>query len=74
MSEAVAGVVDAWWKLPRKEPEPELTAGTEKLFATCNKANIGSVKVLQKNGFEIINEVHLDGDTVALFALGRPSS
>lgn len=76
VSEAVAGVVDAWWTLPRKEPESEseLSNGTEKLFAACNKANIGSVKVLQRNGFEIISEVHLEGDTVALFALERPST
>jgi RimJ/RimL family protein N-acetyltransferase len=73
-SEAVAGIVDAWWKLPRKEPEPGLDTGTEKLFAACNKANIGSVKVLQKNGFEIIKEAQLEGDTVALFALVRPDS
>ncbi|KAJ5190759.1 uncharacterized protein N7498_009744 [Penicillium cinerascens] len=75
VSEAVAGVVDAW-KLPRKEPESEseLSSGPEKLFAACNKANIGSVKVLQKNGFEIINEAHLEGDTVVSFALMRPST
>ncbi|KAJ5665924.1 uncharacterized protein N7477_008372 [Penicillium maclennaniae] len=73
-SEAVAAVVDAWWKLPRKEAEPrmELNGGTEKLFAAANKANVGSVKVLQKNEFEIISEAPLDGDTVATFVLERP--
>ncbi|KAJ6108248.1 hypothetical protein N7523_009571 [Penicillium sp. IBT 18751x] len=73
-SEAVAAVVDSWWKLPRKEAKPrmELNGGTEKLFAAANKANVGSVKVLQKNGFEIISEAPLDGDTIATFALERP--
>lgn len=73
-SEAVAAVVDAWWKLARKEPGPkmELNVGTEKLFAASNKANVGSVRVLQRNGFEMISEAPLEGDTIALFALERP--
>ncbi|KAJ5133714.1 hypothetical protein N7448_001262 [Penicillium atrosanguineum] len=75
VSEAVAAVVDAWWKLSREEPEPrmELNVEREKLFAAVNKANVGSVKVLQKNGFEIVSEASLGGDTVVLFALERPA-
>lgn len=74
-SEAVAGCVDAWWKLDRKSSGlSNSNIGTEKLFAACNKANIGSVKVLQRNGFRIYREFHLEGDTVALFGLETPES
>lgn len=74
-SEAVAGVIDAWWKLDRIDStQLGSESEKEKLFATCNKANIGSVKVLQKNGFKIYEELQLEGDTVALFDLERPQS
>ena len=75
VSEAVAGVVKAWWQLARKDPnDSESNSESEKLFAACNKANVGSVKVLKKNRFEIYEELHLEGDTVALFQLEKPSS
>ncbi|CEO60207.1 hypothetical protein PMG11_04845 [Penicillium brasilianum] len=70
ISEAVAGVIDAWWKLERKDIEG--LGETEKLYAACNKANIGSLRVLQKNGFEILQETHIEGDVVALLGLERP--
>ncbi|KAJ5730038.1 uncharacterized protein N7483_004546 [Penicillium malachiteum] len=70
MSEAVAGVIDAWWKLERECGE-EVDQSVEKLYAACNKANVGSVKVLLKNGFTIYEEIPLEGDTVALFSLER---
>lgn len=76
-SEAVAGVIDAWWKLDRIDSTQlgsESEKEKEKLFAACNKANIGSVKVLQKTGFKIYEEVQLEGDTVALFDLERPQN
>ncbi|KAJ5707067.1 hypothetical protein N7488_006868 [Penicillium malachiteum] len=69
MSEAVAGVVDAWWKLER---DSEVDQSAEKLYAACNKANVGSVKVLLRNGFTIYEEIPLEGDTVALFSMERP--
>lgn len=74
-SEAVAGVVNAWWKLDRIDPaQLRSTTEKERLFAACNKENIGSMKVLQKGGFKIYRELHLAGDTVALFDLERPQS
>lgn len=74
-SEAVAAVINAWWKLDRIDPaQLNSEQKKEKLFAACNKANLGSVRVLQKNGFKIYQELHLEGDTVALFDLERPSS
>lgn len=73
MSEAVAGVVDAWWKLERIEPEDTgREIRPEGLFAGCNKANMGSLKVLLKNGFEIYQELELEGDSVALLEQKRP--
>lgn len=69
VSEAVAGVVDAWWKLERKD---SADCETERMFAACNMANVGSVKVLQRNGFRILREIPLEGNIVALFALERP--
>ncbi|KAJ5732715.1 hypothetical protein N7493_004196 [Penicillium malachiteum] len=74
MSEAVAGVVDAWWKLERdsKCGQQEVDQSEEKLYAACNKANVGSVKVLLRNGFTIYEEIPLEGDTVALFSMERP--
>ncbi|KAJ5631327.1 uncharacterized protein N7484_011427 [Penicillium longicatenatum] len=75
VSEAVAGVVDAWWKLERKSLKlrsAKAALESEKLYAACNKANVGSVKVLLRNGFEIYEEMPLMGDTVTLFSLQRP--
>ncbi|KAJ6084046.1 hypothetical protein N7486_010846 [Penicillium sp. IBT 16267x] len=74
MSEAVSGVVNAWWKLERTGLGQQSAVDapeSEKLYAACNKANVGSVKVLLKNGFEIYEEIPLMGDTVALFSLQR---
>lgn len=76
VSEAVAGIVGAWWKLERKAPEVPEGSGSssevEKLFAACNTANIGSVKVLQRNGFKKMREIPLEGDVVALFGVEKP--
>jgi RimJ/RimL family protein N-acetyltransferase len=69
-TEAVAGIVDAWWKLGRVLFED--TVQKEKLFACCNIANIGSVKVLQKTGFTIYREQPAEG--VALFELEIPTT
>jgi RimJ/RimL family protein N-acetyltransferase len=67
-SEALRGVIDAWWKLPRVDG----LGHEEKLFAVVNLANKGSVNVLQRNGFKIYNEVVLEGDTVASMELESP--
>ncbi|KAF9250144.1 hypothetical protein DTO027I6_348 [Penicillium roqueforti] len=73
-TEAVAGIVDAWWKLDRIDFDG---AGSdlkkEKLFAACNRANVGSVKVLQRTGFSIYREQSIEGDVVALFELEKPN-
>ncbi|EPS33522.1 hypothetical protein POX_a01482 [Penicillium oxalicum] len=68
-AEAVRAVIDSWWQLDRIDGED---AEEERLYAACNKANIGSLKVLLKNGFQIEEEVPIEGDTVAVLALKRP--
>ncbi|KAJ5169504.1 Acyl-CoA N-acyltransferase [Penicillium coprophilum] len=73
-TEAVAGIIDAWWKLDRMGFEGTvLELKKEKLFAACNRANIGSVKVLQRTGFAIYHEESIEGDVVALFELDNPT-
>ena len=71
MSEAVAGVIDAWWKLERRDVQA--SSEKEQLYAACNMENIGSLRVLQKNGFRILEEIPIEGDVVALFGLERPA-
>ncbi len=71
MSEAVAGVIDAWWKLERRDVQA--SGEKEQLYAACNMENIGSLRVLQKNGFRILEEIPIGGDVVALFGLERPA-
>lgn len=73
MSEAVAGVVGAWWELERKEPKGSGSSlMPERLFAACDVANVGSAKVLERNGFKKLGNIPLNGDTVALFGLEKP--
>jgi RimJ/RimL family protein N-acetyltransferase len=72
-TEALAGVIEAWWSLNRKTPDQEgLEFSPEKLFAACNKANIGSVKVLERSGFTLYHEFPVEDDVAALFELERP--
>lgn len=72
MSEAAAGVIDAWWKLERIEDRSSEHVEPERLYAGCNKDNVGSLKVLLKNGFSIYEEIPLEGDIVALFCMDKP--
>ncbi|EAW11091.1 GNAT family N-acetyltransferase [Aspergillus clavatus NRRL 1] len=68
-TEAVKGVIDAWWKLPRAEGMGQ----GEKLFAAVNHANKGSVKVLERNGFLIYENVELFENMVAFMHLENPN-
>lgn len=72
MSEAAAGVIDAWWKLERIDSRSSEHVEPERLYAGCNKDNAGSLKVLLKNGFRIYQEIPLEGDIVALLCMDRP--
>lgn len=75
-SEAAGGLVRAWWALPRAKPEGQLNGEQnggqrEKLYASCNKENVGSGKVLEKNGFQVYEEVSMEGDIVVFWHLER---
>ncbi|OJJ05899.1 hypothetical protein ASPVEDRAFT_32242 [Aspergillus versicolor CBS 583.65] len=67
-SEAVAGLVEAWWSLPRKE-----SLQSERLFSGCKKSNLRSCKVLFNNGFKVFREVAIGEDTALLFDLEKPA-
>mgnify|MGYP001658264911 CR=1 FL=1 len=72
-TEAVTAIVDQWCKLPRRNPEGlELALLKERLFAACNKENVGSVKVLQRSGFVMYDELVLEDEVAALFELEIP--
>ncbi|KAJ6089757.1 hypothetical protein N7467_004973 [Penicillium canescens] len=74
-TEAVTAIVDQWCKLPRRNPEGlELALPKERLFAACNKENVGSVKVLQRSGFVMYDELVLEDEVAALFELEIPLS
>ncbi|KAF7157622.1 hypothetical protein CNMCM5623_001996 [Aspergillus felis] len=74
-TEALDGLLKAWWKLPR---QPRLNSAgdgsepTEKVFALCDKINTGSGKVLSKCGFRVIKQVVYDTDELCLWELERP--
>ncbi|GIJ86625.1 hypothetical protein Asppvi_005516 [Aspergillus pseudoviridinutans] len=74
-TEALDGLLKAWWKLPR---QPQLNSTedgsepTEKVFAFCDKINAGSSKVLSKCGFRVIKQVEYDTDELWLWELERP--
>ncbi|KAG2413555.1 hypothetical protein HFD88_002744 [Aspergillus terreus] len=66
-TEAVRAVVAAWWELPRAWCGEE-----EKLFAAVKAANVGSLRVLEKVGFEVY--AYTDSvERLALMAMRRPS-
>lgn len=72
-TEAVSAIVDQWIKLPRRDRNGlELALPKERLFAACNKENIGSVKVLQRSGFVMFDEMVFEEDFAALFELEIP--
>lgn len=69
-TEAVGGLVGAWRRLTRAEVEPGMQ---ERLFACCDKANRGSARVLEKNGFCRYDEVLEDkGERAVLWRLDVP--
>lgn len=74
-TEAVTAIVDQWCKLPRRNPQGlELALPKERLFAACNKVNVGSVKVLQRSGFVMYDELALEEEVAALFEFEIPLS
>ncbi|KAK2875127.1 hypothetical protein FQN49_001753 [Arthroderma sp. PD_2] len=68
-TEAVRGLMETWWALPRAE---DCNGKTEKVFANVNKVNTPSIKLLEKCGFNIYKEKTMaDGEIMCLLAVER---
>ena len=70
-TEALQMLLKQWWNLPRR-PVDDSDEGEEKVYAICEKVNVGSSKVLRKCGFEVVSEFSFDTGVVLLWALKRP--
>ncbi|GFF83547.1 uncharacterized N-acetyltransferase YoaA [Aspergillus udagawae] len=73
-TEALEGLLKAWWKLPRQPQNSaeDRSEGTEKVFALCEKINAGSSKVLSKCGFRVIKQMGYAEDELLLWELEAP--
>lgn len=65
-TEAVRAVVEAWWELPRA-----WDFNDERLFSAVKCANLGSLRVLEKVGFEVY-EYGYGSEKLAFMSMGRP--
>ncbi|KAK2752681.1 hypothetical protein FQN54_008059 [Arachnomyces sp. PD_36] len=76
-TEALGALLDAWWALPVGETEAEAADGPKAdpdvLFAETEKNNTGSLRVLEKCGFHIVDEFDDEGVPVVVLKLARPS-
>lgn len=70
-TEALQMLLKQWWNLPRR-PMSDSDEGEEKVYAICEKVNLGSSKVLRKCGFEIVSEFSAGTDELFIWALKRP--
>lgn len=74
-TEAMKGVLDWWWTLPREGEETSGKGrGKEVILALANKANIGSIRVLEKSGFQVYHEHFYEDiqETVSFLVVMRP--
>ncbi|EAW12361.1 GNAT family N-acetyltransferase [Aspergillus clavatus NRRL 1] len=72
-TEALGKFLEAWWALPRREQQSSGNGEeVEKIFAICEKPNIGSVKVLKKCGFKVFREARYEQDELLLCGLEKP--
>lgn len=65
-TEAARAVVEAWWELPRA-----WDFHGERLFSAVKCANLGSLRVLEKVGFEVYEYGHVS-EKLAFMSMGRP--
>lgn len=73
-TEALQMMLKMWWNLPRRPLENGPSdAKEEKVYAICQKSNLGSCKVLQRCGFETEREFRFESDELYLWGLQRPS-
>lgn len=74
-TEAMKGLLDWWWALPREGEEAgRKSGGKEAILANANKANGGSLRVMEKSGFKVYHEHFYEslGETVSFLAVVRP--
>ncbi|CEL04065.1 hypothetical protein ASPCAL05197 [Aspergillus calidoustus] len=64
-TEAVRAVVEAWWSLPRAWEFAD-----ERVFAATKCANVGSLRVLEKVGFEVYEYVEY-GERLAFMSMAK---
>ncbi|KAL2871789.1 GNAT family N-acetyltransferase [Aspergillus lucknowensis] len=67
-SEAVLGIAEWWFGLTAGEEE----GNCQRLFAIVEKTNRGSVRVMEKCGFQSVAEAEKDGMNFEEFCLSKP--
>lgn len=65
-TEALKAFLEVWWAIPRR-PACEGEEKPEKVYANVNKANIPSIRLLEKCGFNIYSERLMADDSVICF-------
>ena len=70
-TEALEGLLKAWWEMPRPRRE-DLDERVERVFAICEKINVGSSRVLSKCGLKVSQEMAFEEDELLLWELERP--
>ncbi|KAL5364939.1 GNAT domain-containing protein [Aspergillus floccosus] len=70
-TEALEGLLKAWWEMPRPRRE-DLDERVERVFAICEKINVGSSRVLSKCGLKVSQDMAFEEDELLLWELERP--
>jgi RimJ/RimL family protein N-acetyltransferase len=70
-TEAVGMMLKKWWALPRRNMD-EFNETEEKIYAICEKGNIGSSTVLHKCGFQVVSDFCFGSDELFVWALKKP--
>lgn len=72
-TEALRMMLGKWWDLPRRNMGDN-EEYEEKIYAICEKQNLGSATVLRKCGFQIVSEFCFGSDELCIWALAKPPS
>ncbi|KAJ5913296.1 N-acetyltransferase GNAT family [Penicillium tannophilum] len=73
-TEALRMMLKMWWDLPRMDLDDldRASGFVEKVYALCEKDNLGSCAVLRKCGFDIVEEVRFGTDELYMWSLKKP--
>ncbi|EFE38389.1 N-acetyltransferase, GNAT family, putative [Trichophyton verrucosum HKI 0517] len=66
-TEALKAFLEVWWAIPRRPAGEGEEEKPEKVYANVNKANIPSIRLLEKCGFNIYSERLMADDSVICF-------